>query len=122
MAKKIDKKTEELENQLKRALADYDNLKKRLEKERGEIVQFANETLLLKVLSIVDGLELALGQFWQLLKEEGLVEIKVGPKDKFDPEVMEAVGGEGEKVEIVMQRGYKLHDRVIRPTRVKLGK
>lgn len=112
----------ELENQLKRALADYDNLKKRLEKERGEIVKFANEVLLLKVLGIIDGLELALGQFWQLLREEEVEEIKVKPGDKFNPEVMEAVGGEGEEVEQILSRGYKLHNRVIRPARVKLGK
>jgi len=120
MTKKPDKNIE-LENKLKRALADYDNLKKRLDKERGEIVKFANEVLLLKVLSIVDGLELGLGQFWQLLKEEEVEEIRVKAGDKFDPEVMEAVGGEGEKVEQVLQRGYKLHGRVIRAARVKLG-
>lgn len=121
MTKKTDKTTE-LENQLKRALADYDNLKKRLEKERTEIVQFANEALMLRVLGIVDGLEITLGQFWQLLKEEGVEEIKVKAGDKFDPEVMEAVGGQGEKVEQILSRGYKLHGRVIRPARVKLGK
>ncbi len=121
MTKKKDKKNEELENQLKRALADYDNLKKRLDKERSEVVKFANEALLLKVLSIVDGLELALGQFWQLLKEGEVEEIKVKSDDKFNPEVMEAVGGEGEKVEQILNRGYKLHGRVIRPARVKLG-
>ena len=119
---KPNKETFELENKLKRALADYDNLKKRLDKERGEVIKFANEVLLLKVLGIVDGLELALGQFWQLLKEEGVEEIKVKAEDKFDPEVMEAVGGEGEKVGQVLQRGYKLHGRVVRAVRVKIGK
>lgn len=115
------KHAKEIENQLKRALADYDNLKKRLDKERGEVVKFANEVLLLKVLSIVDGLEIALGQFWQLLREEGVEEIKVKPGDKFNPEIMEAVGGQSEKVEMILQRGYKLHGRVVRATRVKLG-
>ena len=119
---KESKQNKELENQLKRALADYDNMKKRLEKERGEVVKFANEILLLKVLRIVDGLELALGQFWQLLREEDLEEIKVKPDDKFNPEIMEAVGGQSERVEQILNRGYKLHGRVIRPARVKLSK
>lgn len=116
-------KTIELENQLKRALADYDNLKKRVEKEREEIVKFANSTLILKVLVVTDGFELILEQLRQILKEEGTEEIKVNIGEKFNPEIMEAIEKQGDedKVTAIMQRGYKLHDRVIRPVKVKVG-
>ena len=122
MAKKS-KKTIELENQLKRALADYDNLRKRFEKESKNLVKFANEVLLLKILGIVDGLELTLKQFKNVLKSEGLEEITVEIGEKFNPEFMEAVEkqGKGDKVLAIVQKGYRLHDKVVRPARVRVG-
>ena len=46
---------EELEVQLKRALADYQNLQKRFDKEKQDMVRFANETLMIKMLGVVEG-------------------------------------------------------------------
>ena len=69
MAKKP--KQEELENvkkQLKRALADYSNLQKRFEEEKKLIVQYANATLLLKLIGVFDSLE----QAGKHLENEGL--------------------------------------------------
>lgn len=118
------KKVQELEDQLKRALADYENLQKRVEKEKTEVIKFANELLLLKILGIVDGLEMVLSQFRQLLKSEGFVTVEVKEGDKFDPQLHEAVGseGEGETIIEVLSRAYKLHDKIIRPARVRVGK
>lgn len=118
---KLEDTEKKLETQLKRALADYDNLKKRFEKERSEVVKFANQALLLKLLNIVDGLDLALAQFAHLLSEEGVEEIIVEKGTQFDPHRMEAVSGEGEKVLEILQRGYKMQGRVIRPVRVKVS-
>ena len=121
---KTETKTKELENQLKRALADYQNLQKRVEKEKAGIIKFANEVLLLKILGIVDGLEMVLEQFQKLLESEGFDAVEVKEGDKFDPQVHEAVGteGEGEEIVEVMSKAYKLHDKIIRPARVRVGR
>lgn len=121
---KYQREAEELENRLKRALADYDNLKKRIEKEKEELAQFANQILLLKILPVLEGLDLVKDQLGTLLEEEGLEEIEVKKGQKFNPEIMEAVDAEGggEKVVAIISKGYKLHGKVIRPVRVKVGK
>lgn len=114
------KKTEDLEGQLKRALADYDNLKKRFEKERGRVVKFANEALLLNLIGVVEGLEMTLGQFQAILSSAGFEKIKVEDGDKFNNKTMEAIDGEGETVEEALSSGYKLHEKVVRPARVRV--
>lgn len=117
-----DKKIEELENQLKRALADYQNLQKRFEKEREQVVKFANEVLLVNLIGILDGLEMVSSQFREILKQGGFERVKVRKGDQFDPKLMEAIEGEGEKVEKVLSAAYKLHDKIIKPARVQVTK
>jgi molecular chaperone GrpE len=127
-----------------RAQADFINLRRRHEQERGEVTKFANATLLLSLLPVVDDLERALasvspklaGITWvdgirliyrklqATLEAQGLSEIKA-MGEPFDPHIHEAtMYGEGEEGTIVeeLQKGYKLHDRVIRPTMVVVGK
>ncbi len=128
--------TVELETQLARALADYDNLRKRTEAEKGIWIKFAKQELLIKLLPILDtleiaqkhvgdkGLEIAVNQFREILKEEGVIEIEAG---KFDESLHEAVdtsigGVEGDVAEVVV-KGYKFNDgTVIRHAKVKVYK
>ena len=128
-------KVEELAAQLKRALADYDNLKKRTEEEKQAVVKFANTILIVKFLEILDNLETAqknlgdqgLGlivkKFKDVLASENIKEIDTRGK-KFDPNLHEAVAtadGEAEdQIAEVLQKGYSLDDKVLRPARVKV--
>lgn len=127
-----------------RAQADYQNLKRRTEQEKEEGVRFGNVMLILSLLPVLDDLERAFatvsthlaGFTWvdgirlihrklqAALEAHGLSEIKaVG--QSFDPNLHEAVvhqEGEEGMVLAEIQRGYKLHDRVLRPTLVVVGK
>lgn len=126
-----------------RAQADLENYRKRAEQERSETVKFGTTTLILDLLPVLDDLERALAsvpdglvgdewvngielvyrKFRTVLEERGVSEIKAlgGP---FDPYYHEAVmQGEGEEGMVVeeFQKGYMVHDRVVRPARVKVG-
>lgn len=133
--KKLKKKVGELEEVLKRALADYANLEKRFERQKKDFVSFSNAQLLDKILPILDelqicsrhvkdtGLEMILVKFWEVFKSEGIAEIKV-KGEEFDPETMDAaemVKGPKNKVMGVVLKGYMLADKVLRPAKVKVG-
>ncbi len=136
-AKEKDLKAVELEGQLKRALADYANLKKRSEEERHAVVKFANTVLVVKFLDILDnleaaqknlndqGLELVIKKFKDLLTSENIKEIEAENK-KFDPNLHEAIavveGEENDKITEVLQKGYSLEGKVLRPARVQVTK
>lgn len=133
---------EELENKLiearqnqLRSFADYQNLVKRVEKEKQDWVRFASEGLLLRLLDLADnldratifvqdkGLQMVYMQLQQLLKEYGVKEIDVLGKE-FDPNLMECMDkakGEPNKVLEVKLKGYLLHDRILRPAKVIVG-
>jgi molecular chaperone GrpE len=127
---------EENEGKYKRALADYHNLQKRVNEEKGEWVRSANKELLLRLLPILDTLMLAekhlndqsltvsINQFLDILKNEGVTRIKtVG--DDFDPYTMECVtieAGEDNKVLEELRAGYLLYDKVLRAAQVKVGR
>ena len=126
-----------------RAQADFINYKRRAEQEKEEIGKFANTVLMLNLLSILDDLERALTatpddlaelswvdgirligrKLRANLEAQGLSQIKA-LGEPFDPNFHEAVrqdkGKDGIVVEEV-QKGYKLHDRVIRPAKVVVG-
>lgn len=128
-------KIADLENKWKRALADYANLEKRIEKEKEDFVKFTNAKLLAKMLNVLDDLELSerhlkdpgltfiCNRFREILKEEGVEEIEVLGRN-FDPELMDAVetarGSKNKVVEVVL-KGYKLYGKVLRPAKVKVG-
>lgn len=127
-----------------RAQADFINYKRRAEQEKQDAAKFSNAMLILNLLPILDDLERALGSVstklagftWvdgihliyrklqKTLEMHGLTEIRA-LGEGFDPNLHEAVmydeGEEGKVVE-ELQKGYKLHDRVIRPTMVKVGR
>lgn len=132
---KLLERVSELENNWKRALADYQNLQKRVAEEKQQIVSYANSTLILKLLFVLDnlemveqhsndqGLSLSVKTFQTVLEEEGVEEIEIDGKE-FNPETMDAiekVPGEENKVVEVLQKGYMLKQKILRPARVKVG-
>lgn len=135
----LKKQTAELEENWKRALADYKNLEKRVVEEKETIVKLSNLVLISKLLPILDnlemlekhvddaGLKMIINEFKRILEGEGVKEIEAKGRE-FDPEVMEAIDSEGTYdntpvlVEEVIRKGYKLHEKLIRPVRVKVGK
>ena len=125
---------------LKRLAADFDNYRKRVAREQEALSTRAAERLVKELLPIVDDLERALEaaeeheeakleegvrlvqrQLASVLEREGLAEIETN--GKFDPHVHEALlsqpseAEEGLVIE-VLQKGYRLGDRVLRPARV----
>ncbi len=126
-----------------RAQADFINYKRRSEQEKEEISQFANASLMFNLLPILDDLERAFTSIppnlarltWvdgirlierklqACLEVQGLSPIKA-LGEPFDPKFHEAaMHGKGKEGIVVeeLQKGYKLHDRVIRPAMVVVG-
>jgi len=143
----IDKKVQEYLDGWKRAQADYANLKRRFENDVKDLAQFANADLITKVLPVLENFrrafkhipkekqedEWVLGikqvekQLEDTLKTEGLTKIDILGKE-IDPAVCEAVSYENSKehkdcevIEII-EMGYKLKDKVIKPAKVKVCK
>ena len=126
-----------------RAQADFANYKRRSEQEKEETVKFANATLVLRILPVLDDFERAIDSLpedlrshpWvdgaklierklrSTLETQGLSPIKaVG--EPFDPRLHEAVRQATGKEGMVLQealKGYKFLDRVIRPSQVVVG-
>ncbi len=138
------KERDEIKDRLLRALAEMENLRKRFDRERTEYEQYALSELLRDLLAVLDnferalkiqdqadgksfqeGVELIYRQSLDLLKKQGVRPIELADK-KFDPTVQQAVlTEESETVEEpevaeVLQRGYWLQDRLLRPAMVKV--
>ena len=126
---------EELTNQLKRAVADYQNLEKRTTEQKREWILAANQGLIAKLLTVLDslflaqkhiqddGLNLSIQKFLDILKEESVERIEVEDKE-FDPNSMECVSvqaGEENKVLEEVRPGFIMNDRVLRPSQVIVG-
>jgi len=129
------KKIKDLELKWKRALADYHNLEKRIDKEKEFFVKFSNAQLLASLLPVLDdferaekhlkdqGLSLAVNKFKEILQKENLEEIKA-QGEEFNPELMEAteiVKGPKNRVVEVVNKGYLLNNKVLRVAKVKVG-
>ena len=127
----------ELEGRLRRALADYQNLERRVGEERQSLLKLSALLLIEKFLPVLDnlekaqihlqdeGLEIVIKQFKDILTAEGVEEIEaIG--SEFDPNLHEAVETEqGEKdnmVSKVVNIGYKMEDKVIRPAKVVVSR
>jgi molecular chaperone GrpE len=124
-------------NNWKRALADYQNLQKRIESEKMDFVRFAVKGFIEKLLGIVDdlqkaaahvkdpGLDLGLKKLYGILEKEGVKKIEVLGKE-FDIHIMEAISiKEGEKDNQVVSEvrsGYTMHGAVLRPAQVIVSK
>lgn len=141
-------KAKEYWDKILRLQADFENTRKRLEKEKNDFVKFANEGIILELLNILDdlertielsqsqhqdlsaflkGVEMILAHLYELLKEYGVKPIEAQGK-LFDPHFHEALmqveNKELPEHTIVeeLQKGYLLNDRVIRTAKVKVSK
>lgn len=135
---------EAIETKYLRLMADFQNYKRRVEKEKTDIYAFANEKIALELLDVIDNFERALShqgeeddtivegmnkiykQLKGVLERNGLLEIEALGKD-FDPNfhngVMTGPSDEYDsgKVADVMQKGYILNSKVIRHSMVKVA-
>jgi molecular chaperone GrpE len=124
-----------LENQLKRALADYQNLERRISAEKAIWIKTANKSLILKLLAVLDnlflaqkhiqddGLSLSIQKFLDVLSEEGVSRIESTGRD-FDPQTMECVSvqeGENGKVLEEIRPGFIINNETLRPAQVIVG-
>lgn len=133
--KQLETDNAQLTEQWKRALADYQNLEKRIAKEKEDMVVFASERLIIKLLPALDtlrmavahhaddGLRLTLAAFEKVLQDEGVERIETKGR-QFDPHFMECVVTVQGKENIVVEEmrvGYKRADRILRPAQVKVA-
>ena len=126
----------DLEDMLKRVQADFDNFRKRYEKEKEELIEQGSAMIISKMLPVVDELEHALNEakkhnakehaaleathknLMKLLDGEGIREMKcIG--ESFDPYKHEAIKSEPSdlperKIILVLKKGYYMHDRILR--------
>lgn len=127
------------------ALAELDNYKKRVQKEKEEMNLFANASILNILLEVMDDLGRGLGELEEVpvglsmiqdkvsnvLVESGVEEVEINVGDNFDPKKMEAIStitvpedDQNNKVIHIERKGYKIKDKdfVIRGSRVVVGK
>lgn len=141
-------KAKEYWDKLLRLQADFDNTRKRIDREKQDFVKFANEGIILELLNILDdlertvdlaqskhqdlpvflkGVEMILAHLYEMLKEYGVKPIEAEGK-LFDPHYHEALM-QAENKELPehtileeLQKGYLLNERVIRTSKVKVSK
>ncbi|MDD5196612.1 MAG: nucleotide exchange factor GrpE [Candidatus Omnitrophica bacterium] len=141
-------KVKEFSDKALRLQADFENTRKRLEKEKQDFVKFANEGIILELLNVLDdlgrsvslaethkedltaflkGVEMILAHLYEMLKEYGLKPIEAEGKI-FDPHYHEALLQIEDKdlpehtIVEELQKGYLLNERVIRTAKVKVSK
>ena len=136
-----DKKIEDLTETLKRLQAEFENYKKRIEKDRIEYSRYASAGLMAKLLPVLDTFEIAIknssdkdqfiegmkmiyGMLHTTLESEGLAPVETKGK-KFDPYKHEVLMKEpseypDDTILEEFQKGYMLHDRVLRHSKVKI--
>lgn len=134
---------DELRERSVRTLADFDNFRKRSERDRHELLRYALVEPMREMLSVVDnleraldaegsaddlktGVEMILRQMHDLLRRQGVREV-AALDEPFDPAVHDAVARREEaglteaRVVRELQRGYQLHDRLLRPAIVEVA-
>lgn len=130
-----------------RLYAEFDNFRKRSQKERADIFKYANEETLVSLLPVLDdfdraiklwndegntegleGVQLIYNKLYNTLKDKGLQKIEINQGDDFNVDTQEAItqveGPEELKSKVVdvIETGYKLGDKVIRYAKVITGK
>ncbi len=135
----VNEEAELLKSQLLRTLADYDNLVKRVEKEREVLSKVASLGVITKLLPVLDnienaqihlqdaGLAICIGEFKKVFNEEGLIEISPKVGENFNENTMEVVevvdGKEDNIISEVVLGGWKFSDgQVVRHAKVKVSK
>jgi len=142
----LQRERDDLYDRLLRKTAEFDNFKKRTERERREFAEWAAAELIGDVLAVVDDFERALGvaappeaaryregielihrQLGELLRKRGVQPIDTAGVD-FDPTVHQAVaydespGARDGQVVAELRRGYRLGERLLRPALVRVAK
>ncbi|MGL4818373.1 MAG: nucleotide exchange factor GrpE [Bacilli bacterium] len=142
---KLNSKVEELENKILRLQADFDNTNRRRNQERLEEQKYRAQNLVTALLPVLDnferalthepteetralhsGIEMVYRQLFDALAQEG-VEAIAAKGEQFDPNVHQAVMSDSNpdvttnEITEELQRGYKLKERVIRPSMVKVN-
>jgi len=135
-------------DRLLRQQADFENIRKRLERDKQEFQKYAHEDIIVDLLGILDdlersveaaekkqenfdaflkGIEMILAHFYELLKKRGVTPV-VAKGQKFDPHQHEALvqtetsdHGDDEVIE-ELQKGYSLNDKIIRTAKVRVAK
>jgi molecular chaperone GrpE len=145
-AARLAEERDQLRDRLLRTTAEFDNYRKRIERERRDMADRAAESLLLDLLPLVDDLERALAaeasgesaeayrrgvelihkQMLDLLARRGVTPMEARGAD-FDPHLHQAVASEaveghrdGEVID-VLRKGYLINDRLLRPAMVKVA-
>lgn len=142
----LEQKIKDLQDQYLRTHAYFENVKKRLEKEKAQALEYANQNILKDLLPIIDtlekalesanalpsgdkiaeGLNLVLGNFSKVLGKHGVEAINT--EDGFDPNLHEAImqvkddEKEDGAIKQVLQKGYKYKERTLRPAMVSIVK
>jgi molecular chaperone GrpE len=142
----LETRAAELEQRLLRTAADFDNYRKRARQEQLETARYAAQEVMLRLIPVVDdlrrgleqappgsdegwikGMELAVQKLEETLAEHGLRPVEAVGR-KFDPAFHEAIGTEEsvqhpeDMVVTELRRGYRLHDRVVRPALVRVSR
>ncbi len=145
----LEEKIAELEELRLRDLAEFENIKKRVEKEKQQAIAYAHEQFARDLLAVIDsldnarasmgesqsteealenikeGIELTMEQFKKVFAKHGieLVDIDSGFDPNFHEAVMRVDSDEHESGQIVqvLQKGYKIKDRVLRPAMVSIS-
>lgn len=133
------------ENTLKRLQADFENYVKRVEKEKQDVTKYAVAKILTKLVNIVDdldrtlqilektqdkeiktGIQMIHKQFHKILQEEGIkpFDSKGKKLDPYQHEVIEMVVHESPEGTVIeeLQKGYNLHDKILRTAKVRVSK
>lgn len=144
----LTKERDDLKEQVIRIAAELENYRKRVIKEREDLLDFANIGLIRKFLDLLDilekahettfsstkdvdaiikGMEMILAKFKKIMEEEGVTEIPTNVGDDFDVENHDAIMTidsilEPGKIAAVLQKGYSFKDRIIRHTKVATSK
>ncbi len=142
----LESENSDLKEQILRKQADFENFRKRMQREKEESARFANKQLLLDILPVIDDFERAIQSADEskdfnafhdgitLIEKQftGMLERKWGLKrfdaegEDFDPQCHEAVAAETDpntdtpRVLEAFQKGYLLHDKVLRSAKVKV--
>jgi molecular chaperone GrpE len=144
---KLRGENEENYNRYLRSVADLDNYRRRVIREKDELRQYAKSGIIEELLPVIDnlvlgltsarqqgdvkvladGVEMVLGQFKSVLEANGLTEVNPGVGDEFDPHQQESLSHQAseevdaEKVVQTVRVGYNLNGRLLRPASVILS-
>ncbi|MBT5346970.1 nucleotide exchange factor GrpE [bacterium] len=139
--KSLEEQLNEMTNIAKRAMADLQNFKTQMAKEKQEYAKFARVQVLDSFLPILDNLNLALKQTPEELKEHNFIKginqiqkqlVKITENFGLTPishetlnphhhEIISSIPGEQDKIIEVIEQGYMLEDRVLKPSKVVVG-